>query len=63
MIVNWTPNWPEAKFDGKFVDFPDHDPACEGDASWGVNPDLPHDCGNPKAGWLKKGVWSGFGDK
>ncbi len=63
MLFNWTPNWPEAKFDGKFVDFPDHDPACEGDASWGVNPDLTYDCGNPKAGWLKKGVWSGFGEK
>lgn len=62
MLFNWTPNWVEAKFEGNFVDFPDHDDACEKDASWGVNPDLTYDCGNPKAGWLKKGVWSGFGE-
>lgn len=62
MLFNWTPNWVEAKFEGNFVNFPDHDDACEGDASWGLNPDLTHDCGNPKNGWLKKGVWSGFGE-
>ena len=59
MLFNWTPNWVEAKYEGKFVDFPDHDTKCESDASWGMNPDLPYDCGNPKAGWLKKGVWAG----
>lgn len=63
MLFNWTPNWVEAKYKGKFVDFPDHDAKCESDPSWGMNPDLPYDCGNPKNGWLKKGAWSGFPDK
>ena len=62
ILFNWTPNWVEAKYPGNFVNFPDHDPKCETDASWGSNPDLTHDCGNPKNGWLKKGVWSGFAD-
>jgi glycine betaine/proline transport system substrate-binding protein len=63
MLFNWTPNWVEAEYDGKFVDFPDHDARCETDASWGENPDATYDCGNPKAGWLKKGVWAGMKDK
>ncbi len=63
MLFNWTPNWVEAKYEGRFVDFPDHDPKCESDESWGINPDLAYDCGNPKNGWLKKGVWSGLPDK
>ena len=63
ILFNWTPNWVEAEYDGKFVDFPDHDPDCEMDPAWGVNPEQTHDCGNPKKGWLKKGVWSGFEEK
>jgi glycine betaine/proline transport system substrate-binding protein len=62
ILFNWTPNWVEAKYPGEFVNFPDHDSKCETDASWGSNPDATHDCGNPKQGWLKKGVWSGFPD-
>jgi glycine betaine/proline transport system substrate-binding protein len=60
ILFNWSPNWVEAKYPGKFVEFPDHDPECESDPSWGSNPDLTFDCGNPKRGWLKKGVWAGF---
>jgi glycine betaine/proline transport system substrate-binding protein len=63
ILFNWTPNWVEAKFEGKFIDFPDNDERCETDASWGINPNATHDCGNPKAGWLKKGVWAGMKDK
>lgn len=63
ILFNWTPNWVEAEYEGKFVDFPDHDPRCESDASWGLNPDATYDCGNPKAGWLKKGVWAGVEEK
>jgi glycine betaine/proline transport system substrate-binding protein len=59
VLFNWSPNWVEAKYPGRFVEFPDHDPDCESDPSWGSNPDLPYDCGNPKSGWLKKGVWAG----
>ncbi|MEM7222750.1 MAG: ABC transporter substrate-binding protein [Pseudomonadota bacterium] len=60
ILFNWTPNWVEAEYPGNFVDFPDHDPDCEADPKWGLNPEVTHDCGNPKQGWLKKGVWSGF---
>jgi len=60
ILFNWTPNWVEAKYPGKFIEFPEHSEKCETDAEWGINPDLTHDCGNPAKGWLKKGVWSGF---
>ena len=60
VLFNWTPNWVEAEHPGRFVDFPDHDPDCESDPKWGLNPKATHDCGNPKQGWLKKGVWVGF---
>ena len=54
VLFNWTPNFIEAKFEGEFVDFPDYDPACLTDPSWGSNPDAVYDCGAPKAGYLKK---------
>jgi len=60
VLFNWTPNWVEARYDGKFIEFPEYDAKCETDPSWGSNPERTHDCGNPRAGWLKKGVWSGM---
>jgi len=60
VIFNWTPNFVEAMFDGKFIEFPAFDDRCRTVASWGVNPYSTHDCGNPKDGYLKLGVWSGF---
>lgn len=63
VLFNWTPNWVEAKYEGRFVDFPDFDPACINDPSWGMNPDMAYDCGAPKSGWLKKAAWSGMKDK
>ena len=60
VLFNWSPNWVEDRFEGRFVEFPDYDPACESDHSWGINPERPYDCGNPKDGWLKKGAWVGF---
>lgn len=54
VLFNWTPNWVGAIYKGKFVEFPEHQIACETIPSWGVNPDYLFDCGNPKAGWLKK---------
>ncbi|MGH6931966.1 MAG: ABC transporter substrate-binding protein [Dongiaceae bacterium] len=54
VLFNWTPNFIEAKFEGKFVEFPDFDAACHEDATWGMNPDAVYDCGAPKKGWLKK---------
>jgi ABC-type proline/glycine betaine transport system substrate-binding protein/ABC-type branched-subunit amino acid transport system substrate-binding protein len=63
VLFNWTPNFVEAMFDGKFIEFPTFANECRTDASWGINPEMTHDCGNPKDGYLKLGVWSGFPDK
>ncbi len=60
VLFNWTPNWVESRFEGRFIEFPDHAPACETDPSWGVSKEFLYDCGNPKGGWLKKAAWSGM---
>ena len=58
VLFNWTPNWVEAVYDGKFVEFPEYHPDCETDPSWGINKTFHYDCGNPRNGWLKKAAWS-----
>ncbi len=63
VLFNWTPNWVEAVYEGKFVEFPEFESACRTDPSWGMNSDLTHDCGNPAGGYLKIGVWEGFPEK
>ncbi len=63
MLFNWTPNFIEAIYDGKFIEFPPFEEACRTDPSWGINKELTHDCGNPSGGYLKIGVWKGFPDK
>jgi glycine betaine/proline transport system substrate-binding protein len=63
VLFNWTPNWVEARYKGKFVEFPAHAPACETDPAWGINPDFHYDCGNPAKGWLKKAAWSGMQER
>ncbi len=60
MLLNWSPNWTDARIKGKFVDFPTYTPECEINPEWGHNKTLVKDCGNPKTGWLKKAVWIGF---
>ncbi|WP_417431714.1 ABC transporter substrate-binding protein [Kiloniella sp.] len=57
VLFNWSPNWVEDRYDGKFVEFPNYSAECETDPAWGVNPKRIHDCGNPKDGWLKKVAW------
>ncbi len=56
VLFNWTPNWVESVYAGKFIEFPTHHPDCETNPKWGVNPNRVYDCGNPKGGWLKKAV-------
>lgn len=63
ILFNWTPNWVESKYKGNFVNFPDWDPKCETDSSWGVSKKWKYDCGNPKAGWFKKISLEGDGKK
>lgn len=60
IIFNWSPNWIEARYKGKFIEFPVYSPECETDPGWGINPDFHHDCGNPTNGWLKKVAWAGM---
>jgi glycine betaine/proline transport system substrate-binding protein len=54
VLFNWTPNFIEAQFEGEFVQFPDYDPACLTDPTWGQNADAVYDCGAPASGYLKK---------
>lgn len=57
VLFNWTPNFIEAVYDGKFIEFPEFEEACRTDPAWGMNDELTHDCGNPRDGYLKIGVW------
>ncbi|MCL9780689.1 ABC transporter substrate-binding protein [Vibrio sp. S4M6] len=63
LIFNWSPNWVEAKYKGKFVEFPAYDKKCEDNPSWGVNPKFKWDCGNPVGGWLKTAISNRLTDK
>jgi len=63
VLFNWTPNFIEAIYKGKFIEFPAYAKGCREDPSWGINPDKAYDCGNPKGGYLKIGVWKGFPEK
>ncbi len=60
VLFNWSPNWVESRYKGKFVEFPDFHPDCETNPRWGVNKNFLFDCGNPKGGWLKKAAWPGL---
>jgi glycine betaine/proline transport system substrate-binding protein len=63
VLFNWTPNFIEAVYPGKFIEFPTYEPECKSDPAWGLNPDLTHDCGNPANGYLKKAAWDGMEEK
>jgi glycine betaine/proline transport system substrate-binding protein len=60
VLFNWSPNWVEAVYPGKFIEFPAYNKKCETDPKWGVNIHYLFDCGNPKSGWLKKAAWFGM---
>ena len=60
MLLNWQPNWVQSRYKGAFVVFPEYDPKCVSDPSWGINAKWTHDCGQPMDGWLKKAAWSGM---
>lgn len=63
LIFNWTPNWVEAQYQGSFVEFPKYDEDCEIKPSWGINPKLTWDCGNPVGGWLKIAISKSLNEK
>lgn len=58
----WQPHWLPAKYDGEWVQFPEHTDACYDDPSWGSNPDMKYDCGKPR-GWIKAIGWADGEDK
>ena len=60
VIFNWSPNFIGAKYKGKFVEFPEYEPECTEDASWGLNKEMKYDCGNTATGYLKIGVNKDF---
>ncbi|WP_028865980.1 ABC transporter substrate-binding protein [Psychromonas aquimarina] len=62
VLFNWTPNWVDARYDGKFIEFPEYTPACETIPEWGLSQKWLWDCGNPTDGWLKKVTSVNFPD-
>ena len=63
VLFNWTPNFIEAVYDGKFIEFPAYESDCKDDPAWGVNSEATHDCGNPAKGAIKKAAWQGMQEK
>ena len=63
VLFNWTPNFVEAVYEGRFIEFPLFEDACRTDPAWGINSELTHDCGNPADGYLKTGVGEHFPEK
>lgn len=63
-IVLWiySPHWAPAKYEGEWVEFPPHEPACYEDPSWGGNPDMAYDCGKP-TGEIWKYAWGEMKNK
>jgi len=55
---SWEPYWIPALYPGEFVEWPEYDDACYEDPSWGMNPDMTHDCGRPN-GLMWKAAWAG----
>jgi glycine betaine/proline transport system substrate-binding protein len=62
MLWVYSPHWAPAKYEGEWVQFPEHTKACYEDPKWGVNPDAAHDCGKP-FGAIWKFSWAGMKDK
>jgi glycine betaine/proline transport system substrate-binding protein len=62
MLWVYSPHWAPAKYEGEWVEFPEHSKACYEDPSVGVNPDMAYDCGKP-FGEIWKYAWGGMKDK
>lgn len=63
-ILLWVyaPHWAPIKYEGAWIEFPEFTAECYEDPSWGINPDLTHDCGKPR-GPIWKVAWAGVKDK
>jgi len=62
LVAFWQPHWLFSQYDLQWVDLPESAPECYEDPSWGINPNMTHDCGWP-TGWVRKVAWSGMEDK
>ena len=62
MVWVYSPHWAPAKYEGEWVEFPEHTPECYTDPKWGENPDMAYDCGKPH-GEIWKYAWAGMKDK
>ncbi|MCO7224169.1 ABC transporter substrate-binding protein [Pleionea sp. CnH1-48] len=60
LLYSWAPNPIEAVYKGHFIEFPEFEPECYSDPSWGTNPNITHDCGNPKGYPIMKVAWKQF---
>jgi glycine betaine/proline transport system substrate-binding protein len=47
MLWIYSPHWAPAKYEGEWLQFPEHEPVCYTDPNWGPNPDKAYDCGKP----------------
>lgn len=56
MLWIYSPHWAPAKYEGEWVEFPEHTPECYTDPKWGINPDMAYDCGKPH-GEIWKYAW------
>lgn len=57
MLWVYSPHWAPAKYEGEWVEFPEHTPECYTDEKWGVNPAMKYDCGKPH-GEIWKYAWA-----
>ena len=62
MLWVYSPHWAPAKYEGEWVEFPEHSPECYTDPKVGVNPAKAYDCGKPH-GDIWKYAWAGMKDK
>lgn len=60
VVFNWTPNYIESLYSGEFVEFPEYEPQCLEDETWGINKESLYDCGNPLNGYIKIGINKNF---
>jgi len=62
MLWIYSPHWAPAKYQGEWVEFPEHTPECYTDPKWGINAEKAYDCGKPH-GEIWKYSWAGMKDK
>jgi glycine betaine/proline transport system substrate-binding protein len=62
MMWIYSPHWAPAKYEGEWIEFPEHTPECYTDPAWGINTDMAYDCGKPH-GEIWKYSWAEMKNK